>query len=161
MKVADVMTHKVAAIGPDTTYEEAVNMMEKTLTSALPIIDADNALVGIVSEKDLFRALYPDYSDYFVNPGAYNDQDLRTERVAQLRARPVSEFMTKDVETITPDMPLMIAGGHMIAHRIHALPVLDVERRLVGMITREQVFRVVLREKLGQHGESGVDTNTE
>jgi len=148
------MSKAIHAVSPLTTYEEVVRVMEEGLTSAVPVVDQEEALVGIVSEKDLFRALYPDYSDYFVNPGAYNDQDTRAARVAQLRNRPVSEFMTKDVETVTPDMPLMIAGGHMIAHRIHALPVLGSERALVGMISREQVFREVLVEKLDQIEES-------
>ena len=154
MNVSDVMSKDVAAVAPDTTYEEAVEVMEKTMVSAVPVLDEDSKLVGIVSEKDLFRALYPDYSDYFVNPGAYNDQDTRAERVAQLRSQPVAHFMTRDVETVAADIPLMIAGGHMIAHRIHALPVLDSEHKVVGMISREQVFREVLVDKLAQSGDA-------
>lgn len=148
MLVQDVMSKGGAAVAPDTTYEETVQVMEEVLMSAVPVLNENDELVGIISEKDLFRALYPDYSDYFVNPGAYNDQDTRAERVAQLRNKPISEFMTTDVETVTPDMPLMIAGGHMIAHRIHTLPVLDEAKRFLGMISREQVFREVLVEKL-------------
>jgi acetoin utilization protein AcuB len=148
MKVADVMNTKVCTVTPETTYGDAVQVMQTQSCSAVPVVDVRGDLVGILSDKDLFRAIYPDYSDYFLNPEAYNDEDERESRVQALRDYPVKDFMTKHVETVLPQTPLMLAGGRMVAHRIHTLPVVNAEKELVGMISREMVFTTILKHKL-------------
>ena len=149
MRVRDVMHTKIVTVSPDTSYEGAAKLMHVEQISAIPVVDANGALEGILSEKDLFRAIYPDYSEYFVNPEAFNDEDKREERVRELREHPVYEYMTTNVETVTPQTPLMLAGGRMIAHRIHTLPVIEEHNKLVGIISREMVFSVILKQKLG------------
>jgi len=149
MRVLDVMSTSLVTVSPDTSYEDAAKLMHAKQLSLLPVVGAHGALEGVLSEKDLFRAIYPDYNDYFVNQDAYDDEDEREERVRELRAHPVHEFMTTRVETVEPQTPLMIAGGHMVAHRIHTLPVLDGHAQLVGVLSREMVFRVILKQKLG------------
>lgn len=148
MKVKDVMATNVVTVMPDTKYESAVRLMQTEGCSAVPVVDEHGAIVGIVSDKDLFRAIYPDYSEYFINPEAYNDEDERESRVQALRDHPVSEFMSTQVETVSPTTPLMLAGGSMVAHRIHTLPVVDGEKVLIGMISREMVFSTILKHKL-------------
>lgn len=148
MRVRDVMQTKIVTVSPDTSYEGAAQLMNAEQLSALCVVDASSgALEGILSEKDLFRAIYPDYSEYFLNPEAFDDEDEREVRVQALRTNPVYEYMTTHVETVTPQTPLMVAGGLMIAHRVHTLPVID-ESRLVGIISREMVFRTILTQKL-------------
>lgn len=147
MRVRDVMNTKIVTIAPDTSYEGAAKLMQSEGISALPVVDPNGALEGILSEKDLFRGIYPDYSDYFVNPEAFNDEDEREDRVRELRKHPVYEFMTTNVEKVSPQTPLMLAGGLMVAHRVHSLPVID-EGKLVGIISREMVFRTILKQKL-------------
>jgi CBS domain-containing protein len=141
------MHTKIVTVAPDTSYEGAAKLMQSEGLSTLPVVDPNGALEGILSEKDLFRGIYPDYSDYFVNPEAFNDEDEREGRVRELRTHPVYEFMTTNVEKVTPQTPLMLAGGLMVAHRVHSLPVID-EGKLVGMISREMVFRTILKQKL-------------
>lgn len=143
------MLKKIVTVSPDTSYEGAAKLMAVEKITALPVVDANGALEGILSEKDLFRAIYPDYNDYFLNPEAFNNEDEREDRVRELREHPVYEYMTTDVEKVTPQTPLMLAGGRMISHRIHTLPVVDDTGKLVGMISREMVFRVILKQKLG------------
>jgi CBS domain-containing protein len=147
MVVQDVMSQKVVSVTPDTSYEGAAELMFAEKMNALPVVDVNGVLRGVLSEKDLFRAIYPDYGEYFINPEAFNDEDEREEKVKELRARPISVLMTTRVETVRPDTPLMLAGGLMVAHRIHSLPVVDGEK-LVGVISREQVFHTILRQKL-------------
>lgn len=147
MLVREVMNEKVVVVTPDTSYEGAVELMFAEKVTALPVVDANGVLRGILSEKDLFRAIYPDYAEYFVNQEAFNDEDGRADIVRNLRQRPVREFMTTRVEVVRPDTPLMLAGGLMVAHRVHSLPVVDGEK-LCGVISRERVFRIILEEKM-------------
>ncbi|MBP9759743.1 MAG: CBS domain-containing protein [Candidatus Pacebacteria bacterium] len=147
MRVRDVMCKKIVTVSPDTSYEGAAKLMHAEELSVLVVVDANGSLEGILSEKDLFRAIYPDYSEYFINPEAYDDEDEREERVQELRKRSVFEYMTTTVETVGPQTPLMLAGGLMVAHRIHTLPVVE-DGKLVGLISREMVFRTILKQKL-------------
>ncbi len=141
------MSSKVVTISPDTSYEGAAKLIQAEDLSAIPVVDAGGALEGILSEKDLFRAIYPDYGEYFVNPEAFNDEDERGERVRELRTHPIYEFMTTQVHTVEPQTPLMLAGGLMISYRIHTVPVLE-NSKVIGIISREAVFKTILQQKL-------------
>ncbi|MEK7077096.1 MAG: CBS domain-containing protein, partial [Patescibacteria group bacterium] len=61
MKVKDVMGKDVVTVSPETTYEEAARLLDGHKISGLPVVDKGGNLVGMLSEKDLFKALYPKY----------------------------------------------------------------------------------------------------
>lgn len=148
MKVRDVMKTDVHAIPSTATYEEAARVLYEHRIGGAPVVDADGRLVGVVSEKDLFRVLYPYERSFYHDPESYLDLEERETKLNDIRRHAVTTIMTKDAVTITPDAPIMQAGGLMLAKQVHRLPVVD-KGRLVGVVTRGMIYRAILKQKLG------------
>lgn len=147
MRVKHVMQKNVITITPETSYEEAARLMHEHGFSGLPVVVGEK-IVGMISEKDLFRALYPGYEDFVRSPEAYLDHEAREEEIARLRKMPVKHLTVKKVITIEPEAPILQAGGIMLARGIHRLPVVE-KGRIVGIVTRGQIYSAILKQHLG------------
>lgn len=149
MKVRDVMMTDVITISPHTTYEEAVRLLWDHRHTGFPVLDENNTIVGILSEKHLFRAMYPQYEEFMDAPHEhFLTQEDREERLKDLRSRPVADFMSTDVVTIHPEAPIMSAGGIMLARNFYRLPVVE-DGALIGLVTRKHIFGQILQYQLG------------
>lgn len=147
MKVRDVMIRQVVTISPETTYEEAARILYGNNVSGAPVVDVKGDLVGILSEKDLFRAMFPLYEEYLANPEAYRDQEEQEKRMNDLRYEPIKKFMRSPVVTVDANAPILRAGGLLLANGLHRLPVVE-RGKLVGIVTRENIFRRILQRRL-------------
>ena len=124
MQVAARMTRRPVVISPDATLREACNLMTKNSIRHLPVLkDAD--LVGIITDRDILSVTSH-------ATGAVADLD-----------RPVGNYMTTSVITISPDTYLADAVQLIRKHHIAALPVLS-GSRLVGIITEGDVLAALL-----------------
>jgi len=148
MKVRDVMEPHVVTLTQDQSYEDAARLMNERQVSGLPVMDASGRLVGMVSEKDLYRILFPFYSSYYQDPVSYADLEKREDKIDEVRIKKVSIFMSRDVTTIGPDEPIMRAGGIMLAKKISRLPVVE-DGKLIGLVSRSRIYKEVLKQKLG------------
>lgn len=147
MKVRNVMETKVITISEDGTYQEAARLMHKHGFSGLPVLNADGQLTGVISEKDLFRAIYPCYADYCANPEIYSNQEEQEAEIDSINFGLVREYMSTKVLTIDPDAPILKAGGMMLAKHIHRLPVIE-NGKMVGIVTRKEIFGAILAKGL-------------
>jgi CBS domain-containing protein len=148
MKVKEVMETKVITIKDTATYEEAAAVLHNSRISGAPVVDKDGNVVGLISEKDLLRVLYPYYQSYAEHPEAYLDYEARENKIEEIRKRPIDKFMTKQVTTIDPTTPVLKAGGIMLAHGFHRLPVIE-DGKLIGIVTREHIYKGILKSHLG------------
>ena len=137
----------MVTITPETTYEEAARLMHKHKFSGLPVVDNAGNLAGMLSEKDLFRAIYPDYGNYMAESEIHHDLEASEDKIQEVRTQPVEKFMTRKVITIRPDSPVLAAGGLMLAKHIHRLPVVDNDK-VVGIVSREDIYRAILKKRL-------------
>jgi acetoin utilization protein AcuB len=135
------MTRNPIFIRPDTPVTEAQGLMKKEKIHHLPVLDKEERLVGIVTEKDLLYA----------SPSIATTLSVfeMTSLLAKLR---VDKVMSKDVITAAEDLPLEEAARIMADRRIGGLPIVR-GRMLVGMITESDLFRIFI-ELFGarQHG---------
>lgn len=138
----------VVSVKPETKYEEAAKIMVGRKFSGLPVVDDRGKLAGIVSEKDLFRAMFPDYEAYTAEPHAYINREALEDRIKDIRNNPVEMYMSRRVLTVEPDAPVLKAAGLMLAHGIHRLPVVEGEK-LIGIVTREEIYGAILKRYLG------------
>lgn len=146
MKVRDLMAKDVISLKKDTTYRDAVKiLLEKKLVGA-PVTDENNNLIGYLSEKDLFRALYPSYGSYYGHPEAYTNPEDREGKARELKNESISKFMTKNPITVGPDLPALSAGAIMLANRVHKFPVLE-DGKVVGIISREMIYRQIFKRE--------------
>ncbi|HWA96934.1 MAG TPA: CBS domain-containing protein [Pirellulales bacterium] len=109
---------EVYAIRPQATLGDVVrSMMEHRCGALLVCADADcgRGIVGIITERDILRAC--------------------AERNGSIADIPISDYMTVDLVTGTPENSIEYIMGVMTDHRIRHLPVLDEEHRLLGMIS--------------------------
>ncbi len=148
MKVRDVMITPVITVSPTTTYEDTAFLLYSNNISGVPVVEGGGRLVGIVSEKDLFRAMFPLYEEYILEPHLFCDREKQEEEIKFIRKQPVEKYMSKQVVTIDIDAPVLRAGGLMLARGLHRLPVMD-HGKLVGIVTREDIYGTILKKHLG------------
>jgi len=132
MLVKERMTRNPITIRPDTPVTEAQAMMKREKIHHLPVVDKDEKLVGIVSEKDLLYASPSPASTLSV----YEMSSL----LAKLK---VDKVMSKNVVTVTEDVPLEEAARIMVDRGIGGLPIMR-GTSVVGVITESDLFRVFI-----------------
>lgn len=147
MKVRNVMARKAVSVSPQTSYEEASRILYGNNLSGAPVVNRRGEIIGIISEKDLFRAMYPRDGEYYADPAAYRDEEGREEDICSICREPVAKFMTKPAVIVHADDPILHAGGILLAHDLHWLPVVD-HGSLVGIVTRGGIFRAILQQHL-------------
>jgi CBS domain-containing protein len=140
--VSDVMTTDVMTVGPDTPFKELAAVLREHRLSALPVIDADRNLVGIVSEADLI--LKHEYGNVDGHRGRLRHRRDRTKAHAETADR----LMTTSVVTIERDATLARAARLMHRHGVKRLPVVDRQGRLLGIVSRTDLLKIYLRADL-------------
>jgi CBS domain-containing protein len=121
--VRGCMDTRVPTVSPETDILDAVRFLLRNRVTGAPVVDASGHLVGILTEKDCLRLLTTG-----VESGAPRGQ--------------VSEFMTTEVTTISPDTDLYFVAGLFRNSTFRRLPVVE-DDRLVGAITRLDLLRAI------------------
>ncbi|NGO41765.1 CBS domain-containing protein [Streptomyces ureilyticus] len=139
--VSDVMTHTVAAIGRGASFKEIVRMMHDWKVSALPVLEGEGRVVGVVSEADLlpkeeFRDSAPDR----------HTQVKRLSDLAKAGAVTAGELMTSPALTVHADATLAQAARTMAHAKVKRLPVVDDVGMLQGIVSRADLLKVFLRD---------------
>jgi len=143
MKVRDLMTNNVFSLRPEVTYEAAIHFLRTHKISGAPVVNERDELIGFLSEKDLFRAIFPTTAGYHRHPEIYSDFEAREEKVNELRANEISRYMIKNVTAVEPETPILKAGAIMLAGGFHRLPVVE-ENKIVGIVSRNHIYRAIL-----------------
>jgi CBS domain-containing protein len=122
--VRDVMKSPPVTVTPDTEIFAATSLMSTRQVRHLPVVDRENRVVGMLSDRDI-RAAVGD-------PHRFLADDVASDRVARA---PVDEIMSKTVMTVEADAPVSAVFDGLIKTRVGALPVVDGEGRLVGIVS--------------------------
>jgi CBS domain-containing protein len=147
MKAKDVMRTTVITLHQSATYEDAGRLLYTRKISGVPVVDDDNKLVGMISEKDLFRVLYPFTGSFHEHPEQYLDHERREDKIEEIKKNRIERFMSRDIIVISPEDPIMKVGAIMLARGIHRLPVMEGDK-IVGIISRRDIFKNVLKKHL-------------
>jgi CBS domain-containing protein len=136
VQVRDVMTRDVATVGPETSAKYAAEVLTERGFAALPVVDGDYQLVGIVAEADLLRDRLP------ADPRLHLRRDESApENVPPLVVRGV---MTPAVRTVEAAADVADLARLFVDERIRSVPVLEHER-LVGIVSRRDLLRALVR----------------
>lgn len=136
MLVRERMTANPIVVHPETSFQEALQLLREKKIRRLPVVDKRDRLVGIVVEKDLLYA----------SPSPATS--LNVYEVHYLMSKLcIQDVMTKRVITVSRDCPLEEAARIMIDHKIGSLPVVE-DKKVVGIITETDVFKIMV-EALG------------
>lgn len=149
LTVADVMNHPVIPIESAAPMAHVAKVMVEHDISGLPVIDDQGRCLGILSATT-FVDREAACNRASGGPCAGEPHGLSREN----RGRPLSiepmvsdraaEYMTRGLQTVSPDAPLISAARMMCNQHIHRLPVLDADDRPVGMITATDIIAALV-----------------
>lgn len=125
-RISAIMTPNVIVVQPEDTMDVVQDIFRKHNIHHLPVVE-NGEVVGIVSHSDYLKLLHGFTLFRTRKSDEYND--------AILRSLLVREVMTKQVVTLGPDDTLELAAGFFRENLFHALPVVDDENMLIGIIT--------------------------
>jgi CBS domain-containing protein len=143
MRAHQIMTKYVVTVTPQTSIEDAANIMLRNHISGLPVVEADGKLVGIVSESDFLRRSEigtgrkrAAWLQFLLGPGRAATDFVRE------RGRKVEDVMTTDPVTVEEETPLEDLVALMEKKGIKRLPVVK-GNALVGIVTRSNLLQAV------------------
>jgi len=142
-KVRSVMTADVVTVTEQAPFVELVRLLAVHKVSALPVVDGDGRVVGIVSEADLLRK--EEYQDEQEGPHLLEGRSRRIAR-AKAAGHTAADVMSAPVVTVSPEETVPVAARLLARHGIKRLPVVDEAGRLVGIVSRADLLRLFLRD---------------
>ncbi len=122
---AQLMTSPVIALGPEAPLADAARLLNEHGFHHLPVVDDAQRIVGILSDRDLLRG-------------------GQAAAARHGRGR-VGDLMSTELLTATPDTSLREVARVMTEERIGALPLVDEEQHLLGILTTTDILRGLLR----------------
>jgi acetoin utilization protein AcuB len=156
MFVSKSMTQKVIAVRPETSIIDARDLMLQHRIRHLPVVEDDDFLVGIITDRDVRSVL----------PAAFYAKSDTHMEVGDFSSLKVAEAMTRNPRTVSPEDTIEDVLLQIQALRVGALPVVDRQGRLQGLISVRDLLRafinvlgieepgtllgVLVEEKLGQ-----------
>ncbi|MFH1477635.1 MAG: CBS domain-containing protein [Verrucomicrobiota bacterium] len=121
-KVSEIMTRAVVAAKPDMRLTDAIKVMLEHNVSAVPVMDAQQNLIGIITEYDIMNF-------------AFSGNAAETT---------VAEVMIRDVVTFTPDTDIETLVNFCAQRRMHRVPIVE-DKKVVGMVSRRDILREIAR----------------
>ncbi len=157
MKAKDLMIPIHDYLRPDNTLKEAVNLLrtakrgeERVGVKGLPVLDEEGKLVGMLSMRDILKAVFPFYMS-MMDLGDFT-WDGMVEGIAKKSSnRKVGELMSRVIITVDEQASLMECIDHMIKHNIKRLPVINKEGKVVGMLYERDVFFAITKAMLEEN----------
>ncbi|GAB4446220.1 MAG: DUF190 domain-containing protein [Anaerolineales bacterium] len=144
--VSEVMTRKVVTLKETTPIAEAWETMLKHLLKALPVLNQNGEVTGILTDEDLLERAGLEQR---LSIAERLDEKTLQAELNSLRASPlkVADVMTSPAITIRGDEPLSLAAARMAEHGIKRLPVLDERGKIIGVLSRVDVLKQVVSEE--------------
>ncbi|EOH99393.1 hypothetical protein UAW_00543 [Enterococcus haemoperoxidus ATCC BAA-382] len=133
MSVSDFMTRNLVVAQPEMKIFDAVDLMKKNNIHRLPVVKKEQ-VIGLITEGTIQSALPSKATSLSVYEVNY-----------LLNKTTVADIMVKDVQTIKPEASLEDGIFKMRQNNIGVLPVVDVNKKLVGIITNNDIFDAFLK----------------
>jgi len=144
MKARDVMTLGVYTVKPTTSVKDVARLFMQRRISAVPVVDDQGKIIGIVSEGDLLhrseistQRRHPWWLDLMVR-----DEVLDAEEYIKAHAKQVADIMTRNVITAETDTPLQEIAEILAKYTIKRVPIVR-DGRLVGIVSRANLVQAI------------------
>jgi CBS domain-containing protein len=135
LTVRDVMTEQPRTIPADTPLKEAARMLVRTGIGALPVVDEERHVLGMVSEREVIRHL--------LSTQVFTGVDVRSAMAPGTATRSVRDVMSRQVMCVAPEQPIAEVASLMSNKDVDRVPVVR-EGRLVGFLTRGDIVRKLI-----------------
>ncbi|MEQ8818508.1 MAG: CBS domain-containing protein [Thalassobaculum sp.] len=141
MQAKDIMTTAVATVPPETTVQDVAKLLLERRISAVPVVDGDGKVLGIVSEGDLMRR--PEtgterHPSWWLS--LLDNSEERALEYVRSHGGTAGDVMTRDVRSVDENATLEEIAEKLERHHIKRVPVLRGDR-LVGIVSRADLLR--------------------
>ncbi len=147
MKVADAMTRHVDYVSGDTKVEKLCLLIFGRGVNGVPVCK-NKKVVGFITERDILAKFYPSIEEYIEDPFSSSDFEGMEAKINHIFEMRADQIMSKKLTTVTPQTPLLRAHSLMSVEEIGRLPVVDDKGSLVGIISKGDIFRALVGDKL-------------
>ena len=147
MRIHDVMSTGVLMPQKTDTVGSVVIKMINRHCGAIPVIEDDGRLVGIVTLRDVMLPLYPNFGDYIHDAVHSRDFVEMEEGYAEILGKKVEEIMSRNPLTVSPHTPVLEAASYMGLKNFRRIPVVDNKGMLVGMVSIGDINRGLFFEQ--------------
>ena len=144
LKAKDIMTTEIYSVGEDTDLKELAELFVQRNVNAMPVVNENGKLVGMVNQTDLVEQDRPlhiptvislfDWVLYLESPKKF------AEEVSKVSARKVGEICSREIVTCQPETSVSEIANMMVENKTHLVPVLDGDK-LVGVVARLDIIR--------------------
>jgi len=145
-KVSEIMTTEVITVGPETKVTEATKILLDRRINGLPVVDADNTLMGIICQSDIIvqQKKWPVPTVFTLLDGIIplNSISHLEKEVKKMSATTVEDAMTKDPTTTSPDAEIEEVAELMVNKNYHTIPVVE-DGKLVGIVGKEDILKTL------------------
>ncbi len=142
MIVQDIMSTNVKTVTVDQPVKDIAIMMVMDHISGAPVVDGDNNLVGIISEKDILQHMFPKLEE--VMSDTHFDFENMESNYKDTMNYKIGDIMTKDVASIDLEMPCLKAASTMWLRKFRRIPVTS-QGKLAGIVSIGDVHRAIFK----------------
>ena len=147
IKVKDIMSTDLITVTPEMEITQAAAILLENRINGLPVIDTSDKLVGIICQSDIIaqqKSLpIPSYFTFLDGLITLTSMKNMEKEVSKIAATTVSQAMTPNPVTVTPDSRIETVAALMVDKNMHTLPVVD-KGKLVGVVGKEDVLRTLM-----------------
>jgi CBS domain-containing protein len=142
--VKKMMTEKVVCLSAGDNLAVAIDAMKNGEFRHVPVVDNKSKLVGVLSDRDVLRYLPFVCGQRLPGTGAFRSSLFHVDIRDQSLSLPIRSIMTRNVTHIQPDCVFYDAVKMLHELKISCLPVVDKDKKLLGIITVTDVMRALL-----------------
>jgi len=146
MKVSELMTRDVMTIPPEMSVREAAKALFEREISGLPVADEQKNVVGMITEKEIISMALPKFAEQFGDFDVILNEDSFSRKIAEADKVKVKDIMRREVLCVPEDTSVAEVARLMIAKKARRIPVLDKNKKLVGIIARADIVRKIAKE---------------
>jgi CBS domain-containing protein len=151
MKVSEIMKTTVYSVRSNDPLSKVASLICRTKVSGISVID-EGKIVGIVTERDLLKAMYPSFEEFWEDPTGHMDFEYMEQRYEDVSKKKVKDHMSTPVITIPPDTPIMKAASLLIRKHLRRLPIVK-DGEVVGIISQGDIHQAIFAKECALHPE--------
>jgi len=143
----DIMTTNIVTVSPETDVSQAARLLLEKHINGIPVVDSSGGIVGVLCQSDLIaqqkKISLPSLFtllDGFISFSSTKNLDMEFKKIAAIK---VSEAMTADPITVSPDTVIEEIATLMVNRGFHTVPVIQ-DGKLVGIIGKEDVLKTII-----------------
>jgi len=142
MQVHEVMSRAIRSVRADAKVMEVASIMCLYRIPGIPVVADDGKLLGVIAEKDVLHSLFPKIENLMEEGMGNVDLDRQITKYKDVLALLVSDLMTCNPITVSPDMHVLRAASVMVRNHFRRIPVAH-DGMLVGMLSLGDLHKAI------------------